>query len=521
MKKRTFVIPCFLAIAGIVAIFYSCQSEHAGGPVSASHDEQLYGYLYNSDGSPAKNAKVVLVSSDYIPSVTLSKKTSGSSISTGKVDGVTDQEGRYSFSSISEGTYNIFGEDNGNASYHSSVTISTGKTSFEATRDTLNLPGSIQGTVFTDPPSDSRKIFILIIGGYMARWPDDSAGNFSIKNMAAGTYKIRFLTADTSFQILDTVIHVSSGDVTDLGKIVLPNKKAAITKSNYTAMKFGIIFHFNMSTFDRTVCEKCYSVAGEWGLGQTSTPAAEFNPTSLDCGQWADAAKAAGAKYMVLTVKHHDGFCLWPSKYTEYSVKNAGVKTDVVKEFVDSARSRGMKVGFYYSIRDLTNGYSTPFIKNQLSELLSNYGEVTCMWFDGWGWGPGYTAVPYDAIKTYIKSIQPNCLIVENNHEYNTTHSEIIEYEMPIDGPVASNNILPAEGVDPIRLQTAQYAPLWFYHPLGNCEIQPPENIVDKIQQCNSRHANYLLDLTPDTTGRIPQCQVECMHSVGALRGIQ
>jgi alpha-L-fucosidase len=520
MKKRTLVIPCFLVVAGIMAIFFSCQSERTGGPVSANHDEQLYGYLYNSDGSPARNAKVVLVASDYIPSVTLFKKTSGSSISAGKVDGVTDQDGRYSFSSIPEGTYNIFGEDNGNASYHPSVSILSGKNSFEAARDTLNLPGSIQGIVFTDTPSDSRKIFILIIGGYIARWPDDSAGNFNIKNMAAGTYKIRFLTADTSFKILDTVIHVSSGEVTDLGKIVLPNKKAEILKGNYTAMKFGIIFHFNMSTFDRNTCDKCYSVSGEWGLGQTSTPAKEFNPTSLDCGQWADAAKAAGAKYMVLTVKHHDGFCLWPSKYTDYCVKNAGVKTDVVKEFVDSARSRGMKVGFYYSIRDLTNGYSVPFIKNQLTELLSNYGEVTCMWFDGWGWGPGYKAVPYDAIIAFIKSIQPNCLIVENNHEFNTTHSEIIEYEMPIDGPPAASNILPAEGTEPICLRTTQFEPLWFWHPISACTIKSPQSIVDQMNQCNDRRANYLLNVTPDTSGQIPQCQVDCLKSVGTLRGI-
>ena len=515
MKRRKLTIPLFLAVSMIAAVFYSCQSERSGGPVSVNRDEQIYGYLYNGDGTPAKNAKVILVASDYIPSTTLSKKMGDAG---GKIEGITDQNGRYSFTSVPDGTYNVFGEGDGIASYHPSVTITSGRAPVKATRDTLNFTGSIQGIVVTAPPTDSRRIFILIIGGYIARWPDDSSGNFNIKNLAAGTYKIRFLATDTSFEILDTIVRVFPGKTTNLGKIILQNKTTASSYKNYTAMKFGIMLHFNMSTFDRDTCNSCYSVAGEWGLANRDPKI--FKPTSLNCGQWADAAKAAGAKYMILTVKHHDGFCLWPSKSTEYSVKNAAITTDVVKAFVDSAHARGLQVGFYYSIRDLTNGYTMNFIRSQLTELLSNYGPITCLLFDGWGWGPGYKAVPYDTVRNFIKSIQPNCLIIENNHEYNTTHSEIIEYEIPIDGPPASNNILSAEGTEPIRIRTAQFEPLWFWHPLGNCEIKSAQSVVDQMNQCNSHNANYLLDVTPDTIGLVPQCQVDCLKSVGVLRGI-
>ncbi len=313
-----------------------------------------------------------------------------------------------------------------------------------------------------------------------------------------------------------TVTQTKGAGTYNSWRVVLGKTDAEIQDSirqAYTNLRFGMFIHFNMSTFDRCCCSDCYSVTGEWGFPNVDIK--QFAPRKLDCGQWADVAKSAGCTYTILTAKHHDGFCLWPSEYTEYCVKNAGITRDVVKEFVDSARSRGLRVGLYYSIRDLTNGHSVGFIKNQLTELLTNYGELICIWFDGWGWGPGYNRVPYDTIRNHIKSIQPGCLIVENNHEFTTVHSEIIEYEMPIDGPPKLGNVKPAEGNEPIRLDKC-----WFWHPNRECDIKSAQSIVDQLKENNSRNAAYLLDLTPDTTGLIPQCQAERMREVGELLGI-
>jgi alpha-L-fucosidase len=300
-----------------------------------------------------------------------------------------------------------------------------------------------------------------------------------------------------------------------LGKTMSAEEAA---KQAYVDLKFGMFYHFNMSTFDRCCCAQCYSVSGEWGKGKATAPALLFRPGALNCGQWADAAKSAGCKYMVLVTKHHDGFCLWHTQYTDYCVTNATCTTDVVRQFCDSARSRGMRVGFYYSIRDLTNGYSLSFIKAQLTELLTNYGnDILCLWFDGWGWDAGYRAVPYDTIRSCIKSLQPNCLIVENNHEFTTTHSEMLEWEMPIDGPPPLNNVRPAEGNEPIRYSSANKERCWFWHPIGNCDLMPAQMIVDRLLANNKGNAAYLLDLTPDTLGLIPQCQVDRMKEVGQL----
>jgi alpha-L-fucosidase len=291
-------------------------------------------------------------------------------------------------------------------------------------------------------------------------------------------------------------------------------------KQAYVNLSFGMFLHFNMSTFDRCCCPQCYTVSGEWGKGKETAPAKLFRPTQLNCGQWADAAKAAGCTYMVLTAKHHDGFCLWPTKYTSYSVANATCTTDVVRQFVDSARSRGMRVGFYYSIRDLSNGIALEFIKGQMIELLTDYGnDILCLWFDGWGWDAGYRKVPYDTIRNCVKSIQPNCLLIENNHEFTTTHSELLEWEMPIDGPPPLNNIRPAEGNEPIRYSTAFKEQCWFWHPVGNCDLMPAQMIVSRLKANNAGNAAYLLDLTPDTLGLIPQCQVDRMSEVGQLLG--
>jgi alpha-L-fucosidase len=289
-------------------------------------------------------------------------------------------------------------------------------------------------------------------------------------------------------------------------------------KQAYADLKFGMFYHFNMSTFDRCCCARCLSVSGEWGL-QNRDPKL-FNPTKLNCGQWADAAKSAGCKYMVLVTKHHDGFCLWPSKLTNYSVASASCTTDVVRQFVDSAQSRGMKVGFYYSMRDLTNGYDLNFVKGQLTELLTNYGDIICLWFDGWGWDVGYKNVPYDTIWNLIHTIQPKCMLIENNREYNTKHSDIPEWEQPVGGPPPLNNTMPAEGNEPINYNATKVERCWFWHPDIDCELMTAQMIVDNLKHNNKGNAAYLLDLTPDTLGLVPQCQVDRMKEVGTMLGV-
>ena len=169
---------------------------------------------------------------------------------------------------------------------------------------------------------------------------------------------------------------------------------------------YGFI-HFGVNTFtDR-----------EWGDG--TEPESIFDPQQLDPNQWVQAAKAAGMKALVLTAKHHDGFCLWPSRYTEHSVKNSPCKRDVVRETADACRRGGLKFGFYLSPWDRNSAlYGTPayndYFCDQLTELLTGYGDIFCVWFDGaCGEGPNGKKQEYDFPRyiDLIRKHQPDAVI--------------------------------------------------------------------------------------------------------------
>ena len=184
---------------------------------------------------------------------------------------------------------------------------------------------------------------------------------------------------------------------------VLPSQK----QLNWYEMESYAFIHFGPNTFTNK----------EWGDG-TEDPSI-FNPVKLDCDQWVSAIKAAGMKGMVLTAKHHDGFCLWPSKYTGHSVKNSPLKRDVVKEAADACRRGGIKFGFYLSPWDRNSAYYgtqeyNDYFCNQLTELLTQYGDIFYVWFDNaCGEGPNGKKQVYDFPRYFelIHKYQPEALI--------------------------------------------------------------------------------------------------------------
>ena len=222
-----------------------------------------------------------------------------------------------------------------------------------------------------------------------------------------------------------------------------PTKPLNELQRELVNLRFGMFIHFTPTSYldpaDQLLPDHAPPRQGKDGILGTADDLSPglLNPTKLDCNQWAAAAKSAGMRFAILTTKHHDGFCLWPSKYSDYTVAQ-GCKRDVVREFVDAFRQQGIKPGFYYSIRDRTaeiadqkhGGVSREkidLIKNQLTELLTQYGPVLYIVFDAWNnnWhqSPSFTDVPYAEIYYHIKSLQPNCLVL--NHSPERTHSDV------------------------------------------------------------------------------------------------
>ena len=298
-------------------------------------------------------------------------------------------------------------------------------------------------------------------------------------------------------------------------------------QEEFLKLRFGLFLHFNMGTF-----------AGlEWANGYEDPKL--FAPARLDCGQWADAALEAGMKYAVLTVKHTGGWCLWDSAHTTHDMEsftnyNNG-KGDIVHEYVDAFRDRGLKVGLYYCFPgDYTKAaWGSPlpegkpdlhglppeaagdfpgFMKLQMKELLTNYGPIDIMWIDQWM--NIYTWRQWPEIKAYMKSLQPRCLVIGNNAR-NLSFTDIVGYELPIlpIRKVPAYNFLPAEACD-----TIQKDGRWFWNgPRSSEDLKSAEYIVSMIEQCNSRRANYLLNVQPDADGLLSGAHLERMREIGML----
>ncbi|MDU8886982.1 alpha-L-fucosidase [Yeosuana sp. MJ-SS3] len=297
-------------------------------------------------------------------------------------------------------------------------------------------------------------------------------------------------------------------------------------------MEHYAFIHFNMNTFTNM----------EWGFGNESPR--QFNPTNLDASQWAKTIKDAGMKGVIITAKHHDGFCLWPSKYTEHSVKNSPWKNgkgDVLKDLSEACKEYGLKMGVYLSPWDRNHAdYGKPeyieYFQNQLRELLTNYGDIFEVWFDGANGGTGYyggtnetrkidnkTYYQWDKVAEIVEELQPNAVIfgdggpgvrwVGNEEGWaNETNWSLIrkdevfpgydKYTELRSGHENGTHWVPAECDVSIR-------PGWYYHPAEDNKVKSLSHLVKIYYESVGRNASLLLNLPVDHRGLIHEKDIE------------
>ncbi|PJN50151.1 hypothetical protein PAEVO_51950 [Paenibacillus sp. GM2FR] len=287
-------------------------------------------------------------------------------------------------------------------------------------------------------------------------------------------------------------------------------------------MELGMFCHFGMNTF----CDQ------EWGDGTDS--AEIFNPEQLDARQWARTAKRAGFKYLVLTAKHHDGFCLWPTKTTDYSVKSSpwkGGKGDVVREVADACREEGLQFGLYLSPWDRhepcypdKEAYDD-FYAEQLTELLTGYGPLVEVWFDGAGsQGREYD---WNRIIGLIDKYQPDAMVFNmgrptirwvGNEDgvapypcWNTatTAKESMFTSDMMTWMEGTPSWVPAECDVPIRKRH------WFWHPDDEASLRSLEEVLDIYYRSVGHGATLLLNISPDNRGLLPEVDVERVIEFG------
>jgi len=278
-------------------------------------------------------------------------------------------------------------------------------------------------------------------------------------------------------------------------------------------MRFGTFIHFGIMTF----------TGGKWA--EPNQDVTKFNPTNLDCNQWAEAFAAAKMQYAILTTKHHDGFCLWDSKYTENDVASSPWKDgkgDVVREYVNAFRAHGLEPMLYYSVWDNTasvgNSTITPdelkFVKNQITELLSNYGPTKMLFIDGWSWKMGHKCVPYDQIRELVKDLQPECLLVDNTHLRCLYDNDLIHYESGSEYP--ANNTLPAIFSLLINLDSGND---WFWdNRVPTAELLSVSQIVnDNLKLLEPQWCSFILNCPPNPDGKIDDNIVIRLAEVGQV----
>lgn len=292
----------------------------------------------------------------------------------------------------------------------------------------------------------------------------------------------------------------------------------SVTQLQWHDMEYYWFVHLGPNTFTDK----------EWGLGNEA--ANVFNPTNLDCKQWCSIAKAAGSKGIIITAKHHDGFCLWPSKYSTHTVRESQWKNgkgDVLKELSTACKEYGLKFGVYLSPWDRNHPlYGSPAYNdvyvNMLKEILSNYGPITELWWDGAnGEGPNGKKQVYDFDRfvKVVRSAAPNTLIFSDigpdirwvgNEKgiAGTTNWNLLDTAgFTIGAGAPSTDTLQTGNVNGLNWIPAEcdvsIRPSWFYHANEDAKVKSAAALFDLYLKSVGRGANLLLNVPPDRRGLI------------------
>ena len=294
--------------------------------------------------------------------------------------------------------------------------------------------------------------------------------------------------------------------------------------------RFGMFIHWDMSSVAGT--EISWSRLGPKPLdGDWGAPAGtggdsiydnlykRFNPTKFNAKHWVEIAKDAGMKYLVFTAKHHGGFCMWNTKYTDYSIMKSPYRKDIIKELAAECHKAGIRFGIYYSPRDWhhpdygmgDNSRYEKYMTGQLKELLTNYGQVDVVWFDSFGTGESINYWHADKVLELVKTLQPQAVI--NNRcsffgenipslqaDFDTPEQKIGSYQTTRNWESCMCVVDAPDGG-------------WSYRKDG--KVKPFAECIRNLVGCATGDGNLLLDVGPDASGEIPADQANRLAEIG------
>lgn len=337
-----------------------------------------------------------------------------------------------------------------------------------------------------------------------------------------------------SFLFILTVLFIDSS-----AQLLQPATTPNTAQRELIKRGYGMFIHFGVNTFTDL----------EWSDG--TTPATAYNPTNLDPDQWVRTAKEAGFRYVLLITKHHDGFCLWDSKYTDYDVASSPVKTDVVKAVADACKKYGLQFAIYYSLwdrhepsfNDKNPQAYIDYMLNQLSELFTNYGSICELWLDG-GWKRSPSDWGIDQIYKLVKQYNPNCAVSVNHTIVNeagkrkftlpslmTEDNKYFFHYFPSDFRLWDPKIITKfDKKQYLHEGKSYYLPYehticlssrwnWFQK-----SVQLPVRELDELQElfywCTDNDNSLVINVPPDNTGRIREYEALAVIELGKRLGL-
>lgn len=280
--------------------------------------------------------------------------------------------------------------------------------------------------------------------------------------------------------------------------------------------RFGMFIHWGISSL---MGQEISWTREGYGAARYDSLALRFNPTGFDADQWIDVAEKAGMKYMILTTKHHDGYCLWDTKTTDHCITKSPYGKDVCGQLAEAAHRRGMKIGWYFSCRDwydpdcssdTRNDVFVEKMKQQLTELLTHYGKIDILWFDSEG-----SASPTEprGLFELARSLQPG-IIVNNRHcvfapdESHSLVNDMAMYATPEQFVGAYSKNVPWE-TNSTTASSRQWSIRYGDVP------RPVDDMIWEIMGAPAGNGNFLMNVGPDSLGVIPQAYAESLEKIG------
>lgn len=314
-----------------------------------------------------------------------------------------------------------------------------------------------------------------------------------------------------------------------------PSADNVKARTQFQDDKFGIFLHWGIYSMLAT---------GEWTMQnnnldykQYAKLAGGFYPSKFDAAQWVSAIKGAGAKYICITSRHHDGFSMFDSRYTDYNiVKATPFKRDILKELADECAKQGITLNVYYSLIDwgredavwgrTGRGTGRPdpkgdwssyykFMQNQLSEILTNYGPIGAIWFDGW-WdqdqNPGFDwQLP--GLYSLIHNLQPACLVGNNHHQVPFDGEDFQMFERDLPGENLAG--LSGQVVSQLPLETCETMNGMWGFRIADQNYKSTKTLIQYLVKAAGKNANLLMNIGPQPDGELPDLAIERLKEMG------